>query len=847
MTIDPELRQMLRDAGRSRANRSLIVRAWHAAAEWVDIVTAKFQSRTPQPKGPFMLIDDIRHAFRRITSKPGTALACVGMLALAIGVTAAMFIVADHMLIRPAPFKNDAQLKRVYVGKEIKDSRVYFTMDAARSLRQAGGFSAISFLIPDSTFVDSNDGLLNLGAYRVSPGLFEMLGVSPLMGRTFSAGEGRAGTDDVAVISERIWRSGFGADPGIIGKRIMANGLPLTVIGVMPASVRFPSDGTKLWRPVDMDAPPEKFKESNVMVFARLAAGVREEDAARAAADVSRPFSKTPDKHGIVLLELGTGYLDAYSKTAIRVLLAGVGLVFLVLCANATNLILARTTARRQEFGVCSALGASRVRLVRQVFLENAVIGAGALIVGVLAAWGLVALARSFLPEAFLISTLNPINLDARAFGVAAGLAVFATLAAGLPPAWIGTGFNAADSIRLESRGSSESRVSRAWTRTLLVGEVALASALLIGAGVLLTSFIKLTTLDSGLDVKNVTTLYVTLPEFAFADRPARATFAEQLLQNVRSLPGVNAATLSFGLPPDGGAFSCGHLVADGVPRIVDHEQEVFWSQVTPDFFSVYGIKLKEGRTFAADEADNNVIVSEGLAAMLWPGESPIGHTFKFQNSKDAMTVIGLSKEVRSPLSDPRDDLPEFYRRLKAPGSSQVMLGMRCAGTCPGEAALRERVRAVSSQAVLHQVKTMESAYLEQFAKPRAAAGLAVAFAVTSVIAAAAGLFSILTYAVNRRRREFGVRSAMGARPDQLRRLILKDGLVIAGFGLGIGGVLTFALNKTLQSLSFGITAAHPAVWSSVALIVCAVTILAAWRPAANAMKSDPIALLRDN
>lgn len=854
MTIDPELRQMLIDARRSRAHRSFISRAWHAAAEWIDIATAglrqgfrKPAGREPQPRGPFMLLDDVRHAARRITSKPATAIACVAMLALAIGVTAAMFTVADHMLLRPAPFKDADRIKAVYLGKQLKDSRAYLPQDVARALREAPGFSAVSYLIPDQTYIYGSDGLLGTGAYRVSPGVFEMLGVSPLMGRTFSAGEGRAGTDDVVIISERLWRSSFGADPGIIGKTIQANGQGVTVVGVMPANVRFPSDGTKVWRPVDLNAPPPKFSQSSVMVFARLAAAVTADDAARVAGDLSRPLSKTPDTHGVVLSGIADGYLDDYSKTAIRTLLAGVGLVFLVLCANAANLILARTTSRRQEFGVCSALGASRSRLVRQVFVENAGIGAASLFLGLLAAWGLVSMARTFLPDAFLIRTLNPIGLDARAFAAAAGLAMIATIAAGLPPAWIGTKMNAADSIRLESRGSSDSRLSRAWTQTLLVGEVALASALLVGAGVLLMSFVKLTQLDSGLDAKNVATMYVTLPGFAFSDRSARETFSQALLQQTKGMPGVSAATLSFGLPPSGGAISWGHLDADAKLDVTNKEELFYWSQVTPDFFDVYGIRLLEGRTFAADDADDAVVVGQRLAAMLWPGQSPLGHTFKSSGSKTFYRVIGVAHEVRSALTDPREDLPEYYVRLKSPGQTQVMLGMRCAARCPGEAVIRERVQAVNANAVLYQVKTVESAYLEQFSRPRAAAGLAVAFAVTSVLAAAGGLFSILTYAVNRRRREFGVRSAMGARPDQLRALILKDGLIIAAAGLAIGGVLTFALNKTLQSLAFGITAASPAVWLSVALIVCAVTILAAWRPAANAMRSDPIALLRDN
>lgn len=846
MTIDPELRQMLRDAGHARAKRTWIVRAWHAAAERIDIFTAARRSRAPKPKGPIMFFDDLRHAARRIKSKPATAMACIGMLALAIGVTSAMFTVADHMLLRPAPFRDPSTLRQVYVGTELKNSRVYVPAPIAKALRQSSAFAGVAYFSPDPSYIDGLEGLASVGSYRVSPGAFEMFGVKPLMGRTFAAGEGRPGNDDSLIISERVWRSLFGAATGIVGTRVSVNGTPLTVIGVMPDEVRFPSDSTKIWRPFDIDLPSVS-PQAPLMVYTRLTRGTDTAAAASIGADATRAWAAAPEKHGLVLRELGAGLLDNYSKTAIRVLLGGVGLVFLVLCANATNLILARTTARRQEFGVCSALGASRLRLIRQVISENALISAAALVVGLVMAWGLVSMARAFLPDAFLIRTLNPLSLDARAFGAATTLAVIATLVAGLPPAWIGTKLDAAGSIRLESRGASESKLSRAWTRSLLVGEVALASALLVGAGVLLTTFVKLTRLDSGMNIKNVSTMYVTLPAFAFKDRPARATFSESLLRELRSLPGVNAVTLSFGLPPSGGGFGWGRLVADGVLKTTNPEQFVFDTSVTPDFFDVYGIRLIEGRTFAPSDPDDAVLIGESLAGMLWPGQSPIGHTFRFDDDKDSKTVIGLVKEVRSILQDPREDVPEYYRQLKAPGSSQVMLGIRCESRCPGEPLLRERVRAVNSQAVLYRLQTLESAYLEQFSRPRAAAGLAVAFAVTSVLAAAAGLFSILTYAVSRRRREFGIRSAMGAAPAQLRRLILGDGLIIALVGLGIGAVLTVLANTTLKSLSFGVTAAHPLVWASVAVVVCAVTLLAAWRPAANAMKSDPISLLRDN
>ena len=272
-----------------------------------------------------------------------------------------------------------------------------------------------------------------------------------------------------------------------------------------------------------------------------------------------------------------------------------------------------------------------------------------------------------------------------------------------------------------------------------------------------------------------------------------------------------------------------------------------YFLNVEPDFFRVYGIAMLQGRTFGPDDGPESVVVSERLAQMLWPGTSSLGHSFKFRDAKDWFTVVGVAHEVRNPLSDPREDLPEYYARFNGAGGSQVFLGIRCASACPEEPRLRDLIRASSPHAMVNKISPLDAAYLEQFARPRAAAALAFGFAAVSLFAAAGGLYSVLTYAVKRRRREFGIRFAMGARPRQLSALVFRQGAFIALPGLMISGLLAWQVSGAVNALAFGVTVFQLSVWFGVASVVGATTLLAAWRPALEAMRADPVTLLRDS
>jgi putative ABC transport system permease protein len=374
---------------------------------------------------------------------------------------------------------------------------------------------------------------------------------------------------------------------------------------------------------------------------------------------------------------------------------------------------------------------------------------------------------------------------------------------------------------------------------------VALSTALLVGAGVLVASFVKLMAIDPGLDVRNVVTASITLPDFSFKDRDARTAFAQALQHQLEQLPGVERVALSMGLPPESGANTSDPVQTD-VPGAPEQRLNVLFDHVGLEYFQVYGIPILQGRSFQSTDAPNQAIVSEKLAKRLWPTTSALGHTFTFKGWKDSFQVIGVSREVRTTtVLDPLDDLPEFYLPW-GPDVSQLGVGLRCTTRCPDEAAIRERTRATNPNAIVFSIQPLEAAYVEQFARPRAASTLGFGFAVVSLIAAAGGLFSVLSYTVGRRRREFGIRIAMGAQRHEIGRLVLRDGLNVATAGLTLGAATAWMLSRAIGTLAFGVTIANPLVWATTITVVGGATLMAVWRPAVSAMRADPLILLRD-
>ncbi|MGH9309028.1 MAG: ABC transporter permease [Vicinamibacterales bacterium] len=787
---------------------------------------------------------DIRQAVRALRARPAAVATAAVMLALGIGLTTAMFTIADALLLRPVPFHAPDELALVYMGNE-HGGRHTVSPTVLRVWRESGAFAGVEAAVPDTALVELDGRIATRGIARVTPGLFRLLGgVRPVRGRLFDASDAHAGTDDRVLVSEDLWRTLFAADPALVGRRITIDGESLHVIGVLPADFRFPAWNTVIWRATDFEARAAAAgRDGYPVAYVRFASHIPRSDALRLAMDDARAADSSNAELWPRVNPLAGMVLDPYYQRAVPMLAGGVVLVFLVLCANVCSLLLARLSARRREFSMRSALGASRGRLVRQALVESSLIGALGVLAAIGFAWALVSMSRTFLPEAFLLRTLNPLNLDLRALAVTSIAGGVATLAAGLLPAWIATRVDVTDSLRVTDRAGTEARGARVLTRSLLVAEIALACPLLVGTALLVRSFVKMTGAERGLNVEGVMTATMSLRTIDFPDRASRRETARVIDEHVRQLPGVQQVAWSYGLPPDGGAISFGNWRAD-VPGSPALDLVVERYNVGPEFFALYGIPLLRGRPFQASDLKREVLIGQRLGSALWPGMDPVGRSFRFEDGQP-FTVIGLVREIHYPSLDKTRDRPEFYEVFGGVGD-YAMMSVRCDRACPDEAMVRKQIVAAHGGVRIVEVRPLEDIYFEQLARPRAAAALGLVFAGIALLASAGGLFSVLSYAVGRRRREFGIRTAIGASPSAIGRLVLRDGLSVALAGLLVGCVAAWSAGRALASLQYGVTVSDPVSWAFVLALLGATTALATWQPAREAMRVDPVRLLRE-
>jgi predicted permease len=848
-------------AAGERLRRGRIAGVLAAASEWLSLglalVSVRFgrgarvtggTPQPPEPGRPMMIRSNLQHAWRRVTARPGPALLAAGMLGLGIALTTAMFTIADALILRPIPFKDPDRIGRIMTRTD-RGGRTVATPELYRAWRMSGIFDGVE--AASALGASSSTAIINVGGNeairggaRISSGLFALLGVSPIRGRVFTAEEGRAGTDDRVILSETLWQSHFARDPNLVGRTVQIDDRPHLVVGIMPADFRFPNWDTVVWRPIDYFAPAPRLADLLPAVYVRWSRQIPTADAEARGTQVLHATDPAMAKMRVQLDPLvSANRRDEYYKKAVPMLAGGVALVFLVLCANVSGLLLAQFTTRRREYAVCAALGASRGRLVREAASESTLLGLGAVAIGLGLAWALVAIARGYLPESFLLRSLNPLNLDARAIAAASLLGFVATILSGILPAWVGTAPGGTGALRAIERGGTETRPARLAARTLLVVEIALACALLSGATLLLRSFVNLAGADRGLRTENMLSGWIEIPAAVFKTPEDRRVVAGALEDTLRALPGIQGVALSLGVPPGGGGIHFGDdWVSDvpGAPRI----NLMFYSyNVRPDFFALYGIPILRGRIHQPGDSENAVVVGERLASTFWPGEDPIGRSFGDANRK--YQVIGLAREINLPTLESRQDLPEIYFSF-ATGGGQAMLSIGCAGPCPSLPSVRRRIQDVHAGLRLINLGVLDDAYSEHLSRPRAAAALGGAFAVVALAAAAGGLLSVLTYAVNRRRREFGIRAAIGASSAQLRRLVLKDGATVAAIGLALGVGAGWLLDRAMSAMQYGVTPNDPVTWVIVILVAGVTTLAASWRPAGQAMRVDPAKLLRE-
>jgi putative ABC transport system permease protein len=801
---------------------------------------------------------DLRYGGRMLLKKPGFTSIAVITLALGIGANTAIFTVVNALLLRALPFRGPDQLVQIFRTNPNSPTGIQRLSPAEFfALRQhQRSFSAVAtYRIPPEgfTFLSGERPQQVYGTF-VSADFFSLLGVQPLMGRTFHAGEDAANAEGAVVISYGFWQRHFEGDRQILGRRLkLDNDKTLTIIGVMPQGFWFPrGDRSEFWINLRLQ-PPNRTGPFFYPGLGRLRPGVTPEQAnaelSAIAARVREKFPGGPENWTIIARPLHE-QLVADTKPMLWLLLGAVALVLFISCVNVANLMLARAAGRQREMAVRLSLGATRLRLVRQLLTESLLLaGLGAVVGLLLAQWGLSALLE-LLPDSLQLLRDARIEMDARVFAVTALLALGSSLLFGLVPALLGSRTELNRVMNEAGRSGMESSSHRRWRGLLVVGELALSLILLAAAGLLIRSLLKLQSVDPGVQTRNILTVF--LPAGASYSKDDQIiSFYDRLLERVRALPGVQSAAISFGLPPNLQNWSEYFRIEGRANDPRQHEPSAGFLSVGEGYFETLGIPLRQGRTFdirdKSSGAPKVVIINQRLADRFFPNETPLGKQLRLGGSTSRwfVTIIGVAGNVSYRGLDTADEITLYVPHRQA-NFSDMSLIVRCAGDPMALApAVQQQVWELNHQLAPTRIKTMEQLLSESVAQPRFRTVLLGLFAGLALVLAAIGIYGVMSYAVAQRTHEIGIRMALGARARDVLRLIVRQGMRLALIGvvIGLGGAL--ALTRLMKTLLFSVSATDPLTFALIAFLLTAVAFLACWIPARRATKVDPMIALR--
>lgn len=815
---------------------------------------------------------DLRFGVRVLLKRPVFTVVAVLTLALGIGANAAIFGVVDAVLLRPLSFSHPDRLVEIWERNQ-KSGDDHDSVMGANYLdwrSRSHVFEELAAHAGTSVNLTGIEEPERIRAARVSASLFPLLGVQPEIGRLFFPDEDQPGHQRVVVISDRLWRSHFGGDSEVVGRAITLNNQDYVVVGVAPASFVLPlNESSDIWTPLVFTPEELTLRNSHYLkVLARLKPDVSFEQASTQmtaiAAQLEKDYPKSNEGTGAAVFSLHSEIVGDVKKPLL-IFLGAVAFILLIACANVANLMLARASARQREIAVRVALGASRWRLVRQMMIESVVLGlAGGAAGLLLALWGIEFLSAAALQMS--VPRAGSIGLDTRVLLFTFAASIVTGLIFGLAPALQASKPNLNDALKEGERSAGSLRRSR--TRNLLVvSETALAFVLLVGAGLLINSFLKLRAVDPGLQPKNVLTMNITLPRQKYSQPEQVIAFHRQLLEQVEAVPGVvNAGTITA-LPYGGSTNGFGYTIDS--PVAGDQAVSIVSQQASPEFFRTLGVPLLIGREFSDRDIDGAmavVIISDSLAKRYWPDQNPLGRRIKWGNKDFGspwMTVVGVVGDVRMrgldtppkptlyvphlQLGEPIRTLAGItLRDLMADDARSIDLVVRSASDASGLAsAIRGAVWAVDPNQPVTKVRTMEQVLADTMVVQRFTTWLLAGFAGIALALAAAGIFGVISYSVSQRIHEIGIRMALGADRRDVMKLVVGQGMVPALAGLGIGIAGAIGLTRLMTSLVFQVSVTDPITFSAVASLLLLVAMAACYLPARRAAKVDPIEALR--
>jgi putative ABC transport system permease protein len=794
---------------------------------------------------------DVRHALRAMSRQPATSAIVVLTLALAIGANTAVFSAVHTVLIRPLPYPEPDSIVMVWEKREA-EGNMKNPVSAADYLdwtRIATSFSSMAASTEITADLTGEGDPEKLLMAAVSTPFFDVFGVRPLLGRSFEAGEDVVGRNRVVILSHGIWQERFGGDAAAVGRAITLNGLPYRVVGVLPAGAEFPNSEARMFLPLVLEAPgePASRVSHNFTVYGRLKSGVSLEQGRsemdRIGKDLEKTYPQMSRGHGANVTSLAEEITGPVERTLI-VLMAAVGFILLIACINVTNLLLAKAAGRRREMAVRAAIGAGRIRLMRQVLVECGVMAVAGGVIGLaLAVWSVRVLASQLpavaRPDQAVIFSM-PILLFTFAVCVAAGVL------AGVLPAWHLVREDPAEPLK--EGGRSPVSLKRALRFGLIVTEVALTSLLLVGAGLTLRSFQAVLSQPPGIETSNRLTFRLGLPGARYKGSAAAERFYSELEARFASEPMIHAAGGTM-LPPLTGL--------DGRRGVVIENREVGPGDgptrahprvVTSNYIQAIGATIRDGRGFLPSDTGTSLqvaIVNETMAKRYWPGTSPLGKRVRFTDQETWREVVGVIGDIKHwGLDAPVN--PELY----VPSTQFPTFAMTWVLHTNGDPLAlvpiaQRHVRELDANLPLFQVRTMEEVAATSVERRRWTMTLLAWFAVLALALAAAGIYGVMAHLVSLRTPEIGVRLTLGARPASVMRQVLREGAVQAGIGLIIGLSGSLAVMRGLRTILFGVEPTDPITLVSVGVSLMAVALLAVAVPAFRAMRVDPITALR--
>jgi len=800
------------------------------------------------------LIKDIKYALRMLAKRPGFAVLAVVTLALGIGANSAIFSVVNGVLLRPLPYQEPDKLIWIWDTQPQLETAPSSLADFLDWREQSTSFDGLAGYEDGRMFFDGGDTPGDVPMGLVTSDFFSVFRVNPILGTTFSEEQSRPGKFRVVILSYGLWQQRFGADPNIVGQTMSLSAVPYTIIGVMPEGFDYPNK-SEFWRPFPIDPAQVSRGAHFLQVVARLKPGVTLDQAqaemSLIAARLSDQYKEVNAGHG-VKLQLLQEVIVGSTRTILVVLLGAVGFVLLIACANVANLMLARSISRQKEFAIRAALGAHRARIIRQLLTESGLLaitgGALGLALGRLGVKALTSLSLNNIPRS------AEITLDLCVIGFTFAISLLTGIIFGLAPALQVSKVDLSESLKESGRSSTSSKGRNRLRSLLVISEVALTIVPLIGAGLMIKSFIRLVDVNPGFSTDNRLTIGVTAFRAKYPGEQDVAALYQRLTERLAGTSGVEAVGAINDIPLSGGDTTDSFTI-EGRPRVrKEEEPSTAYCVVMPDYFKAMGIPFLRGRDFLSTDtkqSPNVVIISQSLADLHFPGEDPLGHRITLQGQvRDPLVIVGIVGDIRQIGLDEKVRPTIYVPYLQDPLGSEVSRAMALVVHTKSDptqmaATLRSEVLAVDNSLPIYSLKTVSDYLSDSLSRRRFNMTLLAVFAAVALVLAGVGIYGVVSYSVTERTHEIGIRQALGARRTDIMKIVVGKGMTLVLIGVIVGLIASYLLTRFIESLLYEVSAVDPVTFVVIPLVALGVALLACAVPARRAMRVDPMEALR--